>query len=380
MADNKNAKGKKKGNNKNVSAKNNTKNATKVVEKVNTVERETVKAETAKVETTNTTNEPISGHRNIIIALVAGIVVGLVIMLILMPDRIATIQNGEEVIVNVGDQKITADDLYKDMKKFYSVNILLDTIDKMVLEKVYPEDNDMKTEVNKMADYYISMYETYYGYSEAQFLEANGFATRDDFLDALKLDYRRNKCLEAYAKKLVEENESEIKKYYDNNVFGDIETKYIQVNGTDDEAKALAQKVINRLKNGESYESIVEHYGSRVSSEDLGFISFDSELDSTYLTALKGLKDGKFTEEPVLSSEDYKVIIRVSSKDKASYEDVKDKIVTILADKKKEEDSTLSYKALVEVRKENNVAFKDTDLAKKYDEYVKKNTSNDNEQ
>ena len=41
---------------------------------------------------------------------------------------------------------------------------------------LYPENNDMKTEVNSMADYYISMYETYYGYTEEQFLKANGLA------------------------------------------------------------------------------------------------------------------------------------------------------------------------------------------------------------
>ena len=273
MADNKNAKGKKKGNNKNATSKN---NATKVVEKTVTP-KETVKEESIQEENTKITTAPITGHRNVIIALIAGIVIGLVVMLILMPDRIATIQNGEEVMINVGDDKITADDLYKDMKNYYSVNILLDTIDKMVLTKVYPEDNDMKTEVNKMADYYISMYETYYGYSESQFLEANGFASRDAFLDALKLDYRRNKCYSEYVKKLVLENESEIKKYYENNVFGDIETKYISAAGTDDEAKSLAQKVIDRLKNGESYEEIVKHYGDRITTEDLGFISFDSE-------------------------------------------------------------------------------------------------------
>ena len=51
-------------------------------------------------------------NKSIVSAFIVGLAVGLVIMLMFMPDRIATLENGEEVIVTLGDKNITANDLY----------------------------------------------------------------------------------------------------------------------------------------------------------------------------------------------------------------------------------------------------------------------------
>ncbi|MBR1376921.1 MAG: peptidylprolyl isomerase [Bacilli bacterium] len=320
-------------------------------------------------ETDNSNNK-----RNIVTAFIVGLLIGVGIMAIIVPDRIAKLENGEEIIVKINDKNITADELYTDMKEYYTVDILLDKIDNIILTKIYPEDNDMKTEINNIADYYISMYETYYGYTEEQFLEANNFKNRDEFLDAIALDYRRNKCLEDYTKSLVTENE--INKYYKDSVYGDIETKYISVSGTDDTSKSLAERIINRLNNGESYDDVVEHYGDRITSEDLGYISFDNELDDVYIDSLLALENNNYTTTPVNTDDGYMIILRGESKDKPSLDDVKGKIIDILAKQKQSEDSTLIYKALIDIRKNNGLEIKDTDLSKKYNDYIKTNTSN----
>lgn len=308
--------------------------------------------------------------RNIIIAFIIGLLLGLLIMMLFIPERIAKLTNGEEVILEIGDKNITADDLYTDMKNRYTVDILLDKVDNIILSEKYPEDNDMKTEVNKVVDYYISMYETYYGYSEDQFLEANGFKTKEEFENAVSLDYRRNKYLDEYAKSLI--TETEIKNYYNSSVYGDIEAKYIIVSGTDDTAKSLAQRIITKLNNGESFEQIVEHYGDRITSEDLGYVNFNNDLDSTIINTLTSLKDNTYTKTPVEGTNDFKIIIRGESKEKSTLDDIKDQIIDILVKNKKTDDSTLLYKALINLRKENKVEIKDTDLAKKYNEYIKK--------
>ena len=374
MAENKNARGNKKGSNKKNAMK---KAATtkKNFDKKVVEEKVAKKANQPKVEVVEKkTNETFT--RTTIIALAVGIAVGALVMFFFGP-KTAKLKDGEQVIVQIGEDKITADELYKDMKNYYSVSILLDKIDNVVLTKLYPEDDEMKKEVNDMVDYYINMYQTYYNYTEEQFLEANGFDSKESFADTLRLDYRRTKYFNEYVKGLV--TDKEIEKYYNDNVYGDIEAKYISVNGTDDDAKALAVKVINRLNKGESYESIVEHYGDRISSKNLEFVSFDNDLEESFINALKGLNDNSYTTEPVKGSSDYKVIVRGTSKEKASLEDSKDKIVTILAEDKKVSDSTLTYKALVDMREKNKVEFKDSDLAKKYSEYNKKTTATDND-
>ena len=42
-----------------------------------------------------------------------------------------------EVIVTLGDKNITANDLYYDMKEYYSVNVLLEKIDNIILTSIY---------------------------------------------------------------------------------------------------------------------------------------------------------------------------------------------------------------------------------------------------
>nr|MBP3259132.1 hypothetical protein [Bacilli bacterium] len=312
-------------------------------------------------------------NKTTVAAFIIGLSIGLLIMVLFMPDRIATLENGEEVIVSISDKNITANDLYNDMKEYYSVNVLLERIDKMLLEEKYPEDNDMKTEVNKMADYYISMAETYYGYSEDQFLESNEFKNRDEFIEALKLEYRRNKWFDEYAKSLI--TDKDINLYYENNVYGDIKTKYISVAGTDDNAKSLVERIINRLNNGETYEAIVDHYKDRITTKDLDYVSFDSDLDKSYLDALKKLNNNSYTKEAIQDSNGYKIIFKESSKDKDSLENIKDRIIKVLANEKKDNDSTLLYKALIDMRKDAKVEIKDTSLAKEYDKYIKMYTA-----
>ena len=47
---------------------------------------------------------------------------------------------------------------------------LLDQIDTDLLEKLYPETDEMNEEVKSNAEYYINMYKQYYNYTEEEFL------------------------------------------------------------------------------------------------------------------------------------------------------------------------------------------------------------------
>ena len=307
------------------------------------------------------------GKRIIVIAFILGFALGLIIMAFFIPDRIAKLSNGEEVIVSINNENITADTLYKDMKKDYSIDLLLNRIDNIILSSLYPEDNDMKVAVNDMADYYISMYETYYGYSEEQFLASNNFKNKDEFLEVLTLEYKRNEYFNDYLKKLI--TDSEVEKYYNENVSGDIEAKYILVDSTKEDNKELADKIIARLKNNEKYDEIVAHYGDRITTKDLGFVSYKNDLVESLNNALKNLKDGEY--KSVEDNGKYYIVFKISTKDKKSLEDAKEEILKDLIENKKKENQNLYYQCLIDLREDNKVKFSDTELEKKYEEYVK---------
>ena len=315
-------------------------------------------------------------NRYAIYSFIGGVLITVLIAMIIWPDRIAKLKNGEEPIVKVGKNNYTADELYEDMKDYYSVGLLLDNIDNDLLTKLYPENDEMTKEVDDNAKYYLNMYNQYYGYTEEKFLEANGFSSYNEFLEYLTLDHRRNKYLDDYVEKNL--TDKEIEDYYNDNVFGDINTQHILVETTDsedeeglsdEEAKKLAEEIITKLNDGTSWETIQEDYKDKITYEDLSYQSWDASLEESFMTALKDMEDNTYSEEPVKTSYGYHVIYRIDQKDTPKLKEVKKTIIENLVTDKKAEDENLLYKALISLREEKNIDFKDTVMKEKYEKY-----------
>ena len=314
----------------------------------------------------------------VIYGFIGGVILTTLIAFIIWPDRIAALKNGEEPVVKVGGKNYTADYLYEVMKDTYSVSLLLNEIDSDLLTKIYPEDDEMTEEVESNANYYFDTYEQYYGYTQEEFLEQNGFASLDEFLDYLKLDYRRSKYLDDYITDNLEDKE--IEKYYDENVFGDINTQHIlvEVSSSDDDgklsdedAKTMAEEIISKLNDGTSWEDIQEEYKDDITFEDLGYQSWDASLEDSFMEALVDMDDNSYSEDPVKTSYGYHVIYRLDQKDTPKLKEVKEDIIDNLITEKKSEDSNLLYKALISLREEKNIKFSDTVMKEKYESYCK---------
>jgi len=261
------------------------------------------------------------------------------------------------------------------MKNYYSVSLLLDRIDKTLLTELYPSDDEMEEAVKSNAEYYLQMYENYYGYTQEQFLSANGFKNYEEFLEYLRLDHRRNKYYDEYAKSLV--SDKEIENYYNDSVYGDISTEHILVevdsSATDEEkeeALNLAKEIITKLNEGKTFDEVKEEYADSITYEDLGYRSFDANLEQSYIDEMVALDNGEYSKTPIETSYGYHIVHRIDQKEKPTLEDVKDSIIDVLADKKKEANENLYYKALAHLREEANLEFADTVMAKKYETYL----------
>lgn len=355
------------------------------VEKVEKIAKEKKKKiNTSKNNSSKLTEIAVLFEKNhvAIYSFIAGLLITTLVAFIIWPDRIATLKDGTQPVVKVNKKTYTANDLYEDMKSYYSVSLLLDKIDNDLLTKMYPENDTMTSEVKSNAEYYFNTYKQYYNYTQEQFLEKNGFSSYDAFLDYLRLDYRRNKYLEDYIKKNL--SDDEIKKYYDENVFGDINTQHILVEVKSDsdkddskklsdaDAKKLAEEIITKLNDGTSWEQIQKDYKDKVTYEDLSYQSWDASLEESFMTALKKMDNNSYSEEPVKTSYGYHVIHRLDQKKKPTLKKSKDKIISNLISDKKSADSNLLYKSLISLRKEKNINFSDTDMKAKYESYCKK--------
>ena len=68
------------------------------------------------------------------------------------------------------------------------------------------------------------MYNQYYGYSKEEFLTKSGFGSERAFIEYLRLQYRRTQYTDDYIKEQI--TDKEIEKYYEDKVYGDINTKH----------------------------------------------------------------------------------------------------------------------------------------------------------
>ncbi len=332
-----------------------------------------------KKETKNTNDKfnkilkALEENRNVIFSFIGGALVVALVAVIIWPDRIATLKDGTQPVVNVNGETITADFLYEEMKKNYSISYLVDYIDKAILDKKYEETEEMKEEVEKTAQNYFDMYNQYYQMDEATFLAQSGFESKDQFLDALKLDYRRKLYYEDYLKSQI--TDEQIQKYYDESVYGDINTQHLLVSVNDDmsdeDAKKLAEEIIGKLNEGKSFEEVKEEYKDKVTYENLKYVAFNANLESSFLEALKGLSENSYTKEPVKTSYGYHVIYRTDQKEKPKLEEVKDSIIEKLCDELDASDENLYNKTLVKMREEAGLDFSDTVMKEKYEEYIK---------
>ena len=368
-------------NKKEVSKKGTKKN---VISKAEQKKEEKVDKEEKKEENKNTNNKEydklfkfydfIDKYRLAIYGVIGGVLATVLVVILIWPDRIAKLENGLEPVASIDGLTVTAEDLYEDMKEIYSVNNLLDIIDNKILEEKYPETDEMNTELNDQAENYYNMYNQYYGYSKEEFLTKSGFGSERAFIEYLRLQYRRTQYTDDYIKEQI--TDKEIEKYYEDKVYGDINTKHILVkvssSATDEEKKEaenLAKEIITKLNEGKSFDEVKDEYKDKITYEELGYKAYNASLESAYMEAMQKLENNSYTKEPVQTSYGYHVIYRIDQKEKPALKDVKEEIITSLVSEHKSKDTSVQYKALDKMREDAKLKFTDTVLEKKYETY-----------
>lgn len=368
-------------NKKEVSKKDTKKN---VISKAEQKKEEKVVKEVKKEEKKNTNKKEydklfkfydfIDKYRLAIYGVIGGVLATVLVVILIWPDRIAKLENGLEPVASIDGLTVTAEDLYEDMKEIYSVNNLLDIIDNKILEEKYPETDEMNTELNDQAENYYNMYNQYYGYSKEEFLTKSGFGSERAFIEYLRLQYRRTQYTDDYIKEQI--TDKEIEKYYEDKVYGDINTKHILVkvssSATDEEKKEaenLAKEIITKLNEGKSFDEVKDEYKNKITYEELGYKAYNASLESAYMEAMQKLENNSYTKEPVQTSYGYHVIYRIDQKEKPALKDVKEEIITSLVSEHKSKDTSVQYKALEKMREDAKLKFTDTVLEKKYETY-----------
>lgn len=322
------------------------------------------------MEEKNLNEKKKNSNKKVIISGVIGLIVGAALVYLLMVLEVPGF--GNKTVATIKSGRVTEKKLYEELKKYYPISYVLESVDAQILNKKYKLTDEQEDEINEQVDLILKQYSNY-GYTEKEFLEESGFEDKNDFINYMKLDYRRNLYCIDYFKTLI--SEEDIKNYYeDNDIYGKISTKHILVEISDDvedaEALKVANEIIAKLNEGEKFDDIVEEYSDSTISEEVEFDSFDeSSLEETYVEASKSLEKDSYTTEPVKTSYGYHIIYCTNKEDNPTFEQAENDIVEELGEELEEEDQYIRYKALIKLREDNNLKFKDSKFEEEYEEY-----------
>lgn len=300
-----------------------------------------------------------------------------------------TPSNGNENVISFNKEElnITVDDLYKDLKSRYGANYLIQLMDDKILSLEYETDE----EANKYVENQMKVYRMYYGNSDEELLnqlQNAGYQSIKDFENALIVNYKRTLATKDYIKENI--SESEITKYYENNVYGDITVSHILItldtnnDLTDEEKKEKEEKVQEKIKEiykkldeGTSFQEVAKEYsddtatasdGGRIGTFNKNEMTekFNSEFEKTATE----LKVNEYSKKTVQSSYGYHIIFKDSEKEKPALETVKETIIDKLVEEKQEDDKKIQYKALIALREKYGLSFNDDDIKSQYDTAV----------
>lgn len=300
---------------------------------------------------------------------VIGLVLGAVLIYVFAILGILGL-NQNKTLATFKGGKITESDIYDELKE-YGLDYTLQLADEAILDNKYQLTDEQKAEIEN--DLYSLL--SYYGYTEEEFLEEFDLNSKEEIADytGLSLEYKTNLACIDYFKTLIPIED--IENYYNENVeFGEINTKHILVqvsdNVTEEQALATANEILAKLKKGTSFDDVAKEYEDKVITENVDFDSFSADtLATAYVEASKKLEKDTYTTKAVKTNYGYHIIYCTNKADKPALEEIENDIVEILGEDLEAEDQYIRYKALIKLREDNNLKFKDKDLEADYKEY-----------
>lgn len=353
------------------------------------VEKQEVKTEVKPVEKKEVKKEVKSSNfikdnsKNLLLGLICILLV-INIVLIVLGHKVK-LSNGNEVIASIKDKEYTAEQLFDKLKEKYGKDALITLIDEYISDKELSDDDkaDAKTEAKKYIDSIKSQYESA-GYTWDDVLKQYGYANEDALINEYLVSVKQQKVVTNYLGKQL--TDDEIKKYYDENIYGTYTVKHILVKPattdemTDEEktaaeeaAKAKAQEVITKYAAGEDWKTLVNDYSEdEGSKESEGLVEnfTKGDVDDEFFKASIALKDGEYTSEPVKSSFGYHVILKVSETAKKSLDDSKNDIIDALVNEKLNNDSKLYNSTWAKIRNDYKLTIKDTQVKSEYEKSI----------
>lgn len=300
-------------------------------------------------------------------------------------SRVPKLKDGSELVIELDGLKMTTEEFYQELKDNYGTYTLVNSIDELLLNKIYQTDDNLKTQVESQ----VTTLKNQFGSDFEQAINYYyGVSNEKQLRDYIEISLKRQKAIDDYANSLI--TDKEIETYYKDKAIGDIKASHILIQSTADanateedkkkaenEALNTAKEIIKKLDKGEKFEDLAKEYSKDSSASDGGNLGYFNRGDmvSEFEDAAVALEVGKYTKEPVKTQYGYHIILKTDQKEKPKLEEIKDKIKDTLAKDLVANTENISAFALDWLREKNNLKIYDAELKIKYDHYMNQQKS-----
>lgn len=369
--------------------KNNNKFNNKKVVKEEPKKVEVIEHFVEKKETKKGANTSLMNNTPFVVSLCAIILLVAALIFVLCTKRIPTTSNGEEIVATIDGKTITADELYLELKNNNGADKLITLIDEHIADKEVTVTEKDEEYVQGVVDYYkeyAKQYQTDLKTFLTNYVGLTGIEDEKAFYEFVLKDYKKTLAVQKFIIEGTEEDE--LKKYYEENYSDSLTAKHILIevdSKAEDKTKAKkdaynkAVKLIQKLKNTESkklndkFEELVEKNSDDTATYSTGGLIEDftkDKVEEAFYEAAYELKDGEYTDEPVLTTYGYHIILKVSSTPVEAFEDILDDVKKGYAEKQLQEDATLFTIKWAELRDAYKFTINDDVIKKSYNETI----------
>lgn len=316
------------------------------------------------------------------------ICVSLAVLMLAGCGKIPKLKDGSELVIELDGLKMTTEEFYQKLKDNYGTYTLINSIDELLLNKVYETDSALKTKIEAQ----ITTMKNQFGSDFEQAINYYyGVSNEKQLYDYIEMAFKREYAIEDYAETLI--SDKDIEKYYNEKAIGDIKASHILIKSeatddmTSDEKKKAeedalnkAKEVIKKLDNGEKFEDLAKEYSKDSSASDGGNLGYFNrgEMVSEFEEAAVKLEVGKYTTTPVKTQFGYHIILKTDQKDKPELNEIKEEIRKTLVDELIANTENISAFALEWLREKNDLKIYDAELKIKYDHYMNQQKSSSN--
>lgn len=252
-------------------------------------------------------------------------------------------------------------------------------VDTQIAEKEVKTTKEIEAYVDEAIEFY-KYYAESYGMELADFavsyLGLPGISSEKELRTYILNDRKltiaiQNKVAETIKKKEIED-------YYNENYKTTYTYRYILL-ADDDDTEKNVKKIFEELdgkkddKLIEKFTSLAKKYSTDSATSDKGGLvenATKNTVNSDVWSAISKLKDNKYSKEAIETDDGIYIVLRVAKGKTQKLSEVEEEIRTNIAIEMLEEDTTLRYDVLKELRNKYKLAFYDSGLKKDYENYL----------